>query len=76
MLLTIDADNRHGRLLAMDSGGHVRILVQGLKDGLNPIVALVAGWWIARTALRPIERISRTVRAVGESRDLSRRLRS
>jgi two-component system, OmpR family, sensor kinase len=49
------------------------ILLLGIPLGL--LVALVAGWWIARAALRPIERISRTVQAVGESRDLSRRLR-
>ena len=42
---------------------------------LGLIIALLAGWWIARAALRPIGRISRTVRAIGESRDLSRRLR-
>jgi two-component system, OmpR family, sensor kinase len=49
------------------------ILLLGIPLGL--FVALVAGWWIARAALRPIERISRTVQAVGESRDLSRRIR-
>jgi signal transduction histidine kinase len=41
---------------------------------LTLLVAVVAGWWIARAALRPINRISRTVRSIGESRDLSRRL--
>lgn len=49
------------------------ILVLGIPLGL--MVALSAGWWIARAALRPIERISRTVQAIGESRDLGRRLR-
>ena len=49
------------------------ILLLGIPLGL--FVALAAGWWIARAALRPIERISRTVQAIGESRDLSRRLR-
>ena len=48
------------------------ILLLGIPLGL--FVALAAGWWIARAALRPIERISRTVQAIGESRDLSRRL--
>jgi signal transduction histidine kinase len=38
------------------------------------VIALAAGWWIARAALRPINRIARTVRAIGDSRDLSRRL--
>jgi signal transduction histidine kinase len=49
------------------------ILLLGIPLGL--LVALVAGWWIARAALRPIDRISRTVQAIGDSRDLSRRLR-
>jgi two-component system OmpR family sensor kinase len=49
------------------------ILLLGIPLGL--FVALAAGWWIARAALRPIERISRTVQSIGESRDLSRRLR-
>jgi signal transduction histidine kinase len=48
------------------------ILVIGLP--LGAVVALLAGWWIARTALRPIDRISRTVQSVGESRDLRRRV--
>jgi signal transduction histidine kinase len=41
---------------------------------LGVLVALIAGWWIARAALRPINRISRTVSAIGGSRDLTRRL--
>jgi len=48
------------------------ILLIGIPFGL--LVALIAGWIIARGALRPIGRISRTVHAIGESRDLSRRL--
>jgi signal transduction histidine kinase len=48
------------------------ILFLGIPLGL--FVALVAGWWIARAALRPIDRFSRTVRTIGESRDLRRRL--
>jgi len=48
------------------------ILLIGVPLGL--MVALGAGWWIARAALRPINRISRTVHTIGESRDLSRRL--
>ncbi len=48
------------------------ILLIGIPFGL--LVALIAGWIIARAALRPIGRISRTVRAIGESRDLSRRI--
>jgi signal transduction histidine kinase len=41
---------------------------------LGVLIALIAGWWIARAALRPINRISRTVSAIGGSRDLTRRL--
>lgn len=37
-------------------------------------VAALAGWWLARTAMAPIERISRTAEAVGESQDLSQRV--
>ncbi len=48
------------------------ILLIGIPFGL--LIALIAGWVIARGALRPIGRISRTMRAIGESRDLSRRL--
>jgi two-component system, OmpR family, sensor kinase len=49
------------------------ILELGVPLGL--LIALVAGWWIARAALRPIDRISRSVRSIGDSRDLSQRLR-
>ena len=41
---------------------------------LGILTALVAGWWIARFALRPIDRISRRVHAIGVSQDLSQRL--
>lgn len=47
-------------------------LLLGIPLGL--LIALAAGWWIARAALRPINRISRTVHAIGHSGDLSRRL--
>jgi two-component system, OmpR family, sensor kinase len=48
------------------------ILILAIPIGL--ITSLLFGWWIARAALRPIDRISRTVRSIGDSRDLSRRL--
>ncbi len=48
-------------------------LLFGIPLGL--LIALILGWWIARAALRPINRISRTVRTIGDSKDLSRRLR-
>jgi len=40
-LITIDDNNRSGRLLAVDPSGHVLTLVRGLADGLNPIVTIV-----------------------------------
>lgn len=48
------------------------ILLVGIPLAL--LIALVIGWWITRAALRPIDRISRTVQAIGVSRDLSRRV--
>lgn len=38
------------------------------------VFALVVGWFVARAALRPVGRISRTIQTIGGSRDLSRRL--
>lgn len=38
------------------------------------VFALVVGWFVARAALRPVGRISRTIQSIGGSRDLSRRL--
>ncbi|MGH2443404.1 MAG: sensor histidine kinase, partial [Chloroflexota bacterium] len=57
--------------LAVDQTVLITLLV-GTPLGL--IIALLAGWLIARAALRPINRISRTVRTIGGSKDLSRRL--
>jgi signal transduction histidine kinase len=48
------------------------VLIVGTLLGLA--IALAAGWLVARAALRPIGRISRTVRSIGESRDLGRRV--
>lgn len=41
---------------------------------LGVVIALLVGWWIARAALRPIDRISRTVQSIGKAGDLNRRL--
>lgn len=38
------------------------------------VIAPLSGWWIARAALRPIRRISRTVHSIGGSGDMSRRV--
>ena len=32
------------------------------------------GWWLARVALRPIDRLTRAARAIGEQRDFTRRV--
>lgn len=37
-------------------------------------IAALFGWWLAKVAMAPIDRISRTVEAVGESQDLSQRV--
>jgi signal transduction histidine kinase len=41
---------------------------------LSLIVATLGGWWLARAALRPIDRLTRDARAIGESRDFGRRV--
>jgi signal transduction histidine kinase len=41
---------------------------------LSLIVATLGGWWLARTALRPIDRLTRDAHAIGESRDFGRRV--
>lgn len=47
------------------------LVVVGLS-GL--LIALVAGWWLAGFALRPIDRFSRAAAAIGKARDFSQRL--
>jgi len=38
------------------------------------LVATLGGWWLAKAALRPIDRLTREARAIGESRDFGRRV--
>jgi two-component system OmpR family sensor kinase len=38
------------------------------------LLALVAGWWLAGTALRPIIRLTRTAQEIGATQDFSRRV--
>ncbi|MBK9945406.1 MAG: HAMP domain-containing histidine kinase [Kouleothrix sp.] len=47
------------------------LLVAG---GLATLIALVAGWWLAGAALRPIDRITQTARAIELERDFTRRV--
>lgn len=51
-------------------------LPQPLAFGVGAFAGLaaLAGWLLARTAMAPIDRISRTAEAVGESADLSQRV--
>lgn len=45
-----------------------------LGGGLVLLLAGTAGWFLARQAMTPIERITRAAEAVGEAKDLSRRV--
>ncbi len=49
-----------------------RILLAG--GALATLLACVAGWWLAGTALRPIDRITQTARSIGQARDFGRRV--
>ncbi len=41
---------------------------------LSLAVATLGGWWLARAALSPIDRLTRDARSIGESRDFGRRI--
>lgn len=45
-----------------------------LVGALATLIALLAGWWLAGVALRPIDRITQTARAIELGRDFSRRV--
>lgn len=61
------------RHVYLDIEGMLRLIVLvGIPFAV--LLALLSGWWIARVALRPINRIATKVQSIGESRDLSRRL--
>jgi two-component system, OmpR family, sensor kinase len=38
------------------------------------LLAAVGGWWLARVALKPIDRLTRDARAIGDERDFGRRV--
>jgi hypothetical protein len=40
VLISVDQVNQHGRLLAMNAQGKVRVLLSGLANGLNPLVVI------------------------------------
>ena len=41
---------------------------------LSVLLAAIGGWWLARVALRPIDRLTRDAHAIGDSRDFGRRV--
>jgi signal transduction histidine kinase len=41
---------------------------------LSVLLAAIGGWWLARVALRPIDRLTRDAHAIGTSRDFGRRV--
>ncbi|KKM08931.1 histidine kinase [Clostridiales bacterium PH28_bin88] len=45
-----------------------------LGSGLTVFLAGTTGWWLARAALRPIDRIASAAGAIQEARDLGRRI--
>ena len=45
-----------------------------LVGGGGVLVSLVAGWFLARTALRPIDRLAAAAQAIGSARDFARRV--
>jgi len=73
-----------GHLVGLLQVGRSLSTVHTLLDRLRFFIALVGtatvilaallGWWLARTALRPIDRITKTAEAIEISSDLSRRI--
>jgi len=53
--------------------GRLRFFI-ALVGTATVILAALLGWWLARTALRPIDRITKTAEAIEISSDLSRRI--
>jgi two-component system, OmpR family, sensor kinase len=53
--------------------GRLRLAFLGIGL-LSLLVATLGGWWLARAALRPIDRLTRDARTIGESRDFGRRV--
>ncbi|MFD1733699.1 ATP-binding protein [Deinococcus malanensis] len=43
---------------------------------LSVLAVLLIGWWVAGSALRPVDRLTRAARAIAQSRDLGRRVRT
>ena len=51
----------------------LRLVLAGVVLGALALAALI-GWFLASRAMRPVDRMTRTARAIGESGDLTRRL--
>ncbi|MFC4638335.1 sensor histidine kinase [Deinococcus hohokamensis] len=60
----------------LDEGARdlARLLVQLIA--LSVLAVLLIGWWVAGSALRPVDRLTRAARAIAQSRDLGRRVRT
>jgi two-component system OmpR family sensor kinase len=53
--------------------GRLRVVFVTI-GALSLLVASLSGWWLAGAALRPIDRLTRDARTIGESRDFGRRV--
>ena len=53
--------------------GQLRLVFVAI-GALSLVVATLGGWWLARAALSPIDRLTRDARSIGESRDFGRRV--
>ncbi|MFC4424977.1 sensor histidine kinase [Deinococcus navajonensis] len=60
----------------LDEGARdlARLLIQLIA--LSVLGVLLIGWWVAGSALRPVDRLTRAARAIAQSRDLGRRVRT
>ncbi|MFN8524354.1 MAG: HAMP domain-containing sensor histidine kinase [Chloroflexota bacterium] len=64
-----------GRALSEIEGvlGWLKIVVV-VVGAITLAVAVAAGWWLSTVALRPIDRLTRGAREIGERRDFARRV--
>ncbi|ACO47718.1 HAMP domain-containing sensor histidine kinase [Deinococcus deserti] len=60
----------------LDQGARAlaRLLIQLVV--LSVLAVLLIGWWVAGSALRPVDRLTRAARAIAQSRDLGRRVKT
>jgi signal transduction histidine kinase len=53
--------------------GQLRLIL-AVMGGLSLVVAMVAGWLLAHTALQPIDRLAQAVQDIGAAQDFGRRV--